>query len=443
MSRVIAYDLCRLFIGPYFVTPRGIDRVDLAMANSLFADPESPHIGIVPTPLGVRAYPAPVARLLLDHLQHVWREGPGIADDDPLALLIADIRSRGGNSPALDCTLATRHARSAGVRRFLAMLCQTGVRTGHDAAKALPRDAVYVNLGQIGLAIPSFFRWLRGRPDVACAVMIHDTIPLDYPELVKPGAAAHHARMVQTAAAHADGLIFSTAFARTSVERAMERLDRSRRPSLVRSLPVSAAFTDARESLPDLSGTHYFVAVSTIEPRKNFSLLLRVWERLLATHGEHAPHLVIVGAPGLEADRILAPLTTSPGLRAHVHPVAGLSSPALARLMLGAAGLLSPSIAEGFGLPLLEGLALAVPTVASDIPSHREIGGPSTTLLAVDDQDGWERAIASLPRVGFRTCPPIPRSMTEAGYCADILAFLETLSPTSSRMRSAGDGGAL
>lgn len=44
MSRIIAYDLCRLFIGPHFATPRGIDRVDLAMAKHIFCRSKQPAV---------------------------------------------------------------------------------------------------------------------------------------------------------------------------------------------------------------------------------------------------------------------------------------------------------------------------------------------------------------------------------------------------------------
>jgi glycosyltransferase involved in cell wall biosynthesis len=283
-----------------------------------------------------------------------------------------------------------------------------------------------------------FFNWLQKRPDISCALMIHDTIPLQHPELVKPASVAHHARMVRTAAAHADCLIFSTAFARASVNEALAQVRDRPIPSLVRSLPVPAAFARTRGGLPELVGKHYFVVVSTIELRKNFTLLLQLWVKLIERMGEAAPHLVMVGAPGLDAERILAPLTASPRLRERVHHVSGLSSPALARLVFGCAALLSPSFAEGFGLPLLEGIAMGVPTIASDIPSHREIAHRSTTLLAADDEIGWERAIMATPRAIPGRHPHIPVHMTEAAYCAELIAFFDSV---TSRSGAAPTGG--
>jgi glycosyltransferase involved in cell wall biosynthesis len=39
----------------------------------------------------------------------------------------------------------------------------------------------------------------------------------------------------------------------------------------------------------------YFLCVGTIEPRKNHLLLLHLWRRLIALHGDRAPRLLIVG----------------------------------------------------------------------------------------------------------------------------------------------------
>lgn len=431
MSRIIAYDLCRLFIGPYFATPRGIDRVDLAVAKHVFADPDSPHVAVLPTPLGVRVYPARTARRLLDHLQLAWGEISATESDARLQALVAAMTS--APAPAPGPAGPARLSRARIARRFGAMLRQTGVSTGRPATTGVPRDAVYVNLGQLALAVPMFFTWLPQRPDVACALMIHDTIPLDHPQVVRPAAVAHHARMIATAASHADGLIFSTAFAQASVTAALAPTRRGPLPGLVRALPVPAAFAAAADRLPELGDTHYFVVVSTVEPRKNFGLLLTIWERLVDTMGRRAPHLVIVGARGLAAAAILAPLADSARLRERVHHVAGLSSPMLARLMAGCAAVLSPSIAEGFGLPLLEGIAMGVPTIASDIPSHREIARGTTVLLGSDDHAGWEAAILATPRaVPFRR-PPLPVEMTEGAYCADVIDFLRAVRPGPRR----------
>lgn len=424
MARVIAFDLIRLFLGPIFPAPRGIDRVDLALARNLFADPASPNLGILPSPWGIRAYPARVVRQGLDYLQELWAEASEIGGDPVLENLVArlhnpDPTAIGPGGPPNRFPLARR------ARRLIDLVRRTGFHRGRSVDSVVPQGAIYLNVGQLGLAVPLFTNWLDRRPDVTSAIMLHDVIPLDHPELVMPGSAAHHARMVQTAARRADCMIFNTNFAETGIRSALARVGRFRLPRLVRSLPLPEAFVEARSSLPVLADTHYFVSIATIEPRKNVELLLRVWQRIVARLGDSAPHLVVVGSQGYDASRILARLSADPVLCRRVHHVEGLSSPALAALVLGAAGMLCPSLAEGFGLPVMEGNAMGVPTIASDIPAHREIAGTGTVLLAPDDSDGWEREVSALRKPGLRQRPPIARQLTETAYCEDLIDFVE------------------
>jgi hypothetical protein len=257
------------------------------------------------------------------------------------------------------------------------------------------------------------------------AIMLHDVIPLKYPKLVNPGSVAHHARMVRTAAHRADCMIYNSTYACDGVNAALASLGRGMIPSLVRSLPLPVAFAEASGSLPELAGVHYFVAIATIEPRKNIDLLVRVWKSMLARMNGATPHLILVGSRGYGAERILATLNSDPVLRTRIHHVSGLSSPALASLVLGAAGMLCPSHSEGFGLPVLEGNAMGVPTIASDIPAHREVADAATTLLQANDGAAWERTITALPPPGQRFRPRIPCGLTEAAYCSDLVAFLE------------------
>jgi hypothetical protein len=43
-----------------------------------------------------------------------------------------------------------------GAWRHIKMLRQIGIKIGENAARSIPKDAIYMNIGQIGLAVPSF-----------------------------------------------------------------------------------------------------------------------------------------------------------------------------------------------------------------------------------------------------------------------------------------------
>lgn len=422
MPRVIAYDLTRLFLGPLSMSPRGIDRVDMALANHVFSEDKFGNVGVLPTPWGVRTFDSAMVRRGLDHLRELWAERIDEGHDPRWRGLVGALCGEPGAVQGAEQKKAV--STSHKLRRMLAHLRRTGVAFG-DPVAALPHGAIYLNVGQIGLAVPAFHRWLSRRRDVTAAFMLHDTIPLEYPHFVSPSAVEHHAQMVRTAVQRADLIVTTTGHARSSIIHAMAQMGRPDMPVYIRGLPLPEALSVPRLADPALAGRHYFLTCSTVEPRKNHALLIAVWRRLVARLGSQAPHLVIVGAPGRDAATILGDIASDHGLSRHIHHVAGLSSPALARLTLGAAAMLCPSHAEGFGLSVLEANALGVPTIASDIAAHREIANADTRLLPPDSLEAWEGAILGQAPGELRATPVLDKVISEAVYCRDIEAALE------------------
>jgi glycosyltransferase involved in cell wall biosynthesis len=402
------------------MTPRGIDRVDLLLANHFFPEDDSRNLGVLPTPWGMRVYEAARVRRGLRRLEQLWSESRPAGED----AIWADLRSRLLTGSRENYHRARRMPLSSAVRRLGATLRATGVGPGRSVLKAVPHGAAYLNVGQIGLAVPAFLRWLERRRDVSPVFMLHDVIPLENPEFVSPSSARHHATMVASTVRHADGLIVTTDHARATVTDALARLGRPSIRTLARNLPLPEAFRETGHVHPDLCGTRYFVVCGSIEPRKNLALLHTVWKRLATRMGEATPHLVIVGSPGWNSEGLLDQLEACSSTRRRIHPVAGLSSPALKDLLAGSVGLLMPSWSEGFGLPVLEANALGVPTIASDIPSHREIADSQTMLLNPGDPDAWEAVIGSWLEKGPPSVSPKPTNDDAVAYCLEISNFL-------------------
>jgi glycosyltransferase involved in cell wall biosynthesis len=65
-------------------------------------------------------------------------------------------------------------------------------------------------------------------------------------------------------------------------------------------------------------------------------------------------------------------------------------------LYLGAAGTINPSTYEGYGLSVAESLARGLPTIATDIPSHREITDDCALLVRPGDAEALADAIRRL-----------------------------------------------
>jgi glycosyltransferase involved in cell wall biosynthesis len=109
----------------------------------------------------------------------------------------------------------------------------------------------------------------------------------------------------------------------------------------------------------------YALAVGTLEPRKNL-------DRVIAATGRLGIELVIVGARGWGDVRV-----DRPGVR-WLGEVSDLE---LAELYRGALCLVFASLYEGFGIPILEGMACGTPVVTSKGGATEEVAGGAAILV--------------------------------------------------------------
>lgn len=65
-------------------------------------------------------------------------------------------------------------------------------------------------------------------------------------------------------------------------------------------------------------------------------------------------------------------------------------------LLVRATALISLSRAEGYGLPLVEAMALGTPVIASDIPIFREVGGDAVSYVDPESPTEFAAAVAAL-----------------------------------------------
>jgi glycosyltransferase involved in cell wall biosynthesis len=141
-----------------------------------------------------------------------------------------------------------------------------------------------------------------------------------------------------------------------------------------------------------LSGP-FLLFVSTIEPRKNLSVLLRAFSRI----SREIPHkLILIGTMGWNAEppeKMIADL----GLKERVIHMGFLSRHAdLAAFYSAADAFIFPTLYEGFGLTLIEAMTCGCPVVTSDNSSVPEVVGDAALQVNAQDIEAIASAILRL-----------------------------------------------
>ena len=363
----------------------GVDRVELAYLQALTADGATPVYGLCRTALGF---------VILDRLGLLALGQCFATREFPKPDLLSRLNRRLTPAARLGQSLVRRHAIGRGGRRGLRRLLR----------RRVPAGFTYINVGHSNLTA-RVYRAVRAQKDARIAVMIHDTIPLDWPELQREGTAGRFAAKLRVAQSFADLLICTSDACAADVTRHLGRVGRLP-PIITAHLGIDKPRPVPEDIPPGLMPLRpYFVILGTIEPRKNHALLLDIWD----DWGPGAPDLLICGHRGWNNAAVFDRLDAGVP---HVREVAGLNDGAVAALLRSATALLFPSLAEGFGLPPLEAAALGTPVVCADLPACRELLGNWPVYADTQDRYLWEKEIKRLlqssqadPRPAFS--PPV------------------------------------
>ena len=127
----------------------------------------------------------------------------------------------------------------------------------------------------------------------------------------------------------------------------------------------------------------YFLAVGTLEIRKNHLFILDAFEMLWAA-GVNV-NLCFAGRIGWKVEDLLGRLQNHPERNKRLFFFNGPSDEKLAGLYRGACGLVGASLDEGFGLPIVEAAEYGVPLLLSDIAIFGEVAGEHARYFSLDN----------------------------------------------------------
>ncbi len=273
----------------------------------------------------------------------------------------------------------------AAAETFLRRICVTRClpfRLGKMLKQALPDGAHYLNVGHSNLT-DRVVAAIRRVPDAQIAVMVHDTIPLDFPQYQRPETAEQFGHFLARVSDCADVLICNSEQTKADVQ---EHIPQARADYVTAHLGVPLPELDTAPAGP-WQGHPYFLCIGTIEPRKNHGLLLDLWKDVPDAH------LILCGQRGWRNADVFDRLDQKP---ARVHELPNLTDPELFALLADSNGLLFPSHAEGYGLPPIEATALGVPVLCNTLPVYREVLGDIPVYASCSDRYLWLQEIKAM-----------------------------------------------
>lgn len=253
-------------------------------------------------------------------------------------------------------------------------------RLGWPPAELLTRARFDVTHSLHPLLLPS--------RTAAQVVTIHDLDFLDHPERTRAEVRRDYPALAREHAHRADRIVAVSQFTARAIE---TRLG-------VPADRISVCSVGAPDWVPrqTMSAGGYILFLGTLEPRKNVGTLLEAYERLIAGPDASAvPDLVLAGSVPPEGTSWLERLARTPlaGRARHVGYVRPADRESLFR---GARLLVQPSFDEGFGMPVLEAMAMGVPVVAASRGALPEVLGDAGVLVDPEDAEGMAAAMKVL-----------------------------------------------
>lgn len=372
-TRPVCLNLTRLISRVGRGPMTGIDRVELAYLR-YFTNGPHPFYGLIKCSDGIALLDAKGMSALLSRFEGKVEWGPKdtrsrlhFRQAAAMRAAVSDLRR-----------LAVKWSRPSALNRHLSEIFSCGV--------------TYFDVGHSKFD-PSVAGAFSALPGARLIFMLHDVIPLDFPQYQRPESTSSCKLRIGHVGTVANHVLYPSNQARVTTELHLARFGRVP-PSLVVPLGLDTV-VQRRAELPEGLNLSlpYFVTIGTIEPRKNHTLLLDLWDKLALRR--KMPTLFIVGNRGWQNAEVFKRLDAKP---AGVIELNNLSDGAMAALLQGATALLFPSHAEGFGLPPVEAAAAEVPVLCSDLPVLREVLGSYPTYLSPTNLDAWEGAVLKMVR---------------------------------------------
>ena len=266
--------------------------------------------------------------------------------------------------------------------------------SGQEQAFAPQKGDILLSLGASWshAMYQKLLRQCRQQYGMRIGVLVHDLVPLLWPEWCQPGLPAVFRRWYEHVVPECDVIFANSESTQKDV---LAYAQQSGKPLSVPVIvvPMGCGFSKADSANASVSIQEqikqlgpYVLCAGTLEVRKNHALLIRVWRRLLLERPANTvPKLVIAGGQGWLVDDLLHQLENSAWLNGHVVWIDRPSDSCMTQLYKQAQFTIFPSFYEGWGLPVTESLYWGKPSLTSSASSLPEAGMGLTEMFDPDN----------------------------------------------------------
>jgi alpha-1,3-rhamnosyl/mannosyltransferase len=191
-----------------------------------------------------------------------------------------------------------------------------------------------------------------------------------------------------------------------------------------------------------LASSPYLLSMGNAKPHKDLPALLEAFGRLAPARPELRLLLVGTEPPGYLNEGLRG---SAPEVRSRVAFTGQVTDAELRTLYAGASIFVFPSRYEGFGLPVLEAMALGAPVICADAASLPEVVGEAALLYPAGDAGALaemlERTLdnqALRERLAEAGRARAAQFTWERTAMATVAAYVEALQYFATRQREAG-----
>lgn len=221
-------------------------------------------------------------------------------------------------------------------------------------------------------------------------ITVHDMVAFKFPDLFPSRTMRVKRFLLKSSVLRANHIIVPSQATRNDL---IEILNV--RPSKITVIPHGVSLRDI--SSPNAPFDHrYILSVGTLEPRKNFSRLIKGFASLIQRLKDDAPDLVIAGKNGWMYEDTLR-LPQELGIENKVKFLRFVTDSELATLYQHSLGFVYPSLYEGFGLPVLEAMLRGTPVVTTTRGALLEVSSMHAIIVNPEDIEdiasGLERLV--------------------------------------------------